>query len=742
MMSKKIEELSFKDILNKFGMPVGIEDIRAAYKYNAKSSKVKEFEQKLGALSPSAIKGQVELLSEYEDIFDKEIYIFHIAKLIELDTNQEERSSFLGVGHKTLIKFVGERKNKNNKAALITNAKELLESSDVADLTIDKKTRKIIVDLSQDFIGKTGVLTRRKNRSEKKLAQIEARIKLTELLSVLYPSDIVDISRYPNFGNVLSIDIYKCAQADKNEEKVEDIYKSKKLFYRSDFEKIIRENIHFIDIDKLLLLYLRVNFENVNNEVFLKKDAEELQKKAEKIYGYLDDSYISMYVSRYKEETHFDELQKRIEDVNTRFDGDKYYTDSMLNEARDKLLCKSKKLYDYSPEIIKKIIDINPDILEKFSKLGLKNLEFLCKNNFITIKNVKEINIGDLPVEEVYYLYSSKKIDIDIISDEYFSKKLPEDTLYELKDILSKEDIDTIANEKKLVDLYLKNPESNEYNEYKKCFYKLRIENKSLEDRIAIGTSIVNQSKKMLEFNKLLDLLYQDLIPIEVIAKVCNESIFAVIATVRIRPAEIRKRYENDSLTYDMICELLCNKKINNLNKLVLICSTFSSFSDEKLRTKFLNYYISSNIMDKDLKKKTKEEFEDNRLYSIWNNIYELDNDYDQEIISSGAITFRLPNLKKYVVRKVFNSNYGFVYGSAIYVFDKEVFEKNKDKIVQKNELNISTIEKFVNSEEAVKIIDTGWDDSLKMHLIGKKEKKYTKDQLSKIDDLLKKVKK
>lgn len=740
MMSKKVEELNFKDIIGKFGIPVGIEDIRAAYRYDAKGSRLKEFEQKLNTFVSNTVKGSAELLEEYSDIFDKEIYIFHISKLIELDIREEERASFLGVKRNKLVRFMDEKKAKNNKAEIVSDAKALLESSDVADLTIDKKTRRIILDLSQDYIGNSSVLIRRRNRSEKKLCQIETVIGLNKILENLYPSDIVDVCRYPNFGNVLAIDIYKTKEGKKDEERIEDKNKPKKSFFRSDFEKKIIDNIQYIDIDKLLLLYIKVKYNIMNSDEYSKSEVEDLKSSTEKVYSLLDNSSLSMYISRYKEEVHFDELQKAVEDICARLIGDKFYTDNMFSEIIDDVVSKKKLLSDYSKDLIGEVLNKHPEVLEKFVISGLKNLEFLSKNDFVSGEDIKNMDISMLPVEEVYYLYTVNKIDVQTIFDKYAEKKISSDVLLELKDVFSEKDIDKLAEEKQLVALYLKDSKSEEYNEYKKIYYILKIDGKNLEHRIKIGNKIVSQSKKLLDFNILLDLFYQDLIPLDVIAKVCNETVSAVIATVRVKPKEIRKRYEDNSLTYDMICELLRNKKINNLNKLVLIYSTFSSFADEKIRKKFLNY-LSSNFTSKRLQSYEKSKVETDPA-NIWNTVYELDNEYEQEIIGNGTIIFRLPNIKKYIIRKIFNKYDETVYGSAIYIIDKDIFEDDRDVFVKKGELNLLALEELIEDNEAVKLINTGWEDSVKSYFITNKVEKYTKDQLNKINDLLRKVKK
>lgn len=740
MMSKKVEELNFKDIIGKFGIPVGIEDIRAAYRYDAKGSRLKEFEQKLNTFVSNTVKGSAELLEEYSDIFDKEIYIFHISKLIELDIREEERASFLGVKRNKLVRFMDEKKAKNNKAEIVSDAKALLESSDVADLTIDQKTRRIILDLSQDYIGNSSVLIRRRNRSEKKLCQIETVIGLNKILENLYPSDIVDVCRYPNFGNVLAIDIYKTKEGKKDEERIEDKNKPKKSFFRSDFEKKIIDNIQYIDIDKLLLLYIKVKYNIMNSDEYSKSEVEDLKSSTEKVYSLLDNSSLSMYISRYKEEVHFDELQKAVEDICARLIGDKFYTDNMFSEIIDDVVSKKKLLSDYSKDLIGEVLNKHPEVLEKFVISGLKNLEFLSKNDFVSGEDIKNMDISMLPVEEVYYLYTVNKIDVQTIFDKYAEKKISSDVLLELKDVFSEKDIDKLAEEKQLVALYLKDSKSEEYNEYKKIYYILKIDGKNLEHRIKIGNKIVSQSKKLLDFNILLDLFYQDLIPLDVIAKVCNETVSAVIATVRVKPKEIRKRYEDNSLTYDMICELLRNKKINNLNKLVLIYSTFSSFADEKIRKKFLNY-LSSNFTSKRLQSYEKSKVETDPA-NIWNTVYELDNEYEQEIIGNGTIIFRLPNIKKYIIRKIFNKYDETVYGSAIYIIDKDIFEDDRDVFVKKGELNLLALEELIEDNEAVKLINTGWEDSVKSYFITNKVEKYTKDQLNKINDLLRKVKK
>jgi len=87
MVSNKIENLKIKDIVAIIGFPTGIEDVRAAYLYNAEPKKIIEFEKKLGNLSGDYNK-LLSLIDEYDEIFDKEIYTFHLAKILEKDINE------------------------------------------------------------------------------------------------------------------------------------------------------------------------------------------------------------------------------------------------------------------------------------------------------------------------------------------------------------------------------------------------------------------------------------------------------------------------------------------------------------------------------------------------------------------------------------------------------------------------------------------------------------------------------
>ena len=67
------------------------------------------------------------------------------------------------------------------------------------------KKGNVVVDLSQDYIGNSSIIARRNMRTERKMAKIEEVFGLNNVLKVLCPSDLADISRYPSFNDKLGL---------------------------------------------------------------------------------------------------------------------------------------------------------------------------------------------------------------------------------------------------------------------------------------------------------------------------------------------------------------------------------------------------------------------------------------------------------------------------------------------------------------------------------------------------------
>ena len=84
-MHLEIEKLGILDIINKVGFLKNISDLKATYKFNSLPEDIKAFEKELF----SEIENQkcyskyMEIIRNYERIFDKNMYVFRVARLLE-----------------------------------------------------------------------------------------------------------------------------------------------------------------------------------------------------------------------------------------------------------------------------------------------------------------------------------------------------------------------------------------------------------------------------------------------------------------------------------------------------------------------------------------------------------------------------------------------------------------------------------------------------------------------------------
>ncbi len=739
MLSKKVEDLSIREILMQLGVPTGIEDIRAAYRFNTPSKRLIEFEKKLTNLD-GGFDDLVAIFEEYEDIFDKEIYIFHVAKLLEQDMIEGEKAEFLNTAYR--LKMNKSPENQKHNSSLIATAKKLLSVSDVADLTIDKLTRNVLVDLSQDYIGNSSIIARRNMRTERKMAKIEEIFGTNNILKVLCPSDLADISRYPNFGNVLAINIFKGIKNKKKEQEIKD-HNINKTYYWSEFKKVLKENMQYIDTDKMLLLYASVNFERQMAKNLSADEVNSLKEIVDKVYTLLDDNNTTIRSLRYKEEINFLKLKKDIDSLNNRFEGSEFYSDKRLLDIIDSILNRNDYVSNYSEKIISELFRIDPDCLVKFCLVNATNFKFLVDKNYIKDIDFKQILNNKLSIDVMAYLLIINKIDFAYIEKEYDSKEMHDDDLRTLKSFLSDEDINRLLDDKRLLNLYFKSKTTEEYAKYLRIYQIFKIEDRDLDYRIKVGKKLINLANEHINNEELMSFYREGFVPIELVASSTGNTIVSLYAIGLLKPNETRKLFDQKIITFEMFAEFLKDKQYNDFIKISSIFGLFSSKDDKIIRNKLLDYYFQYSR--KDLKPEVKmNKFAIPNVQfdpcNIWNNIKDTDEEFTQEVLKDGFIIFKLPNKNKYFIQKVFGPKREFIYGSAAYIFDKEFFDTNRDDILFNNQIRIDEVESKLKKKGVYKIVNTGWENTIEKYLEFKKENKYSEEQESKIKQLLNKV--
>ena len=742
VVSNKIIEMKMNELIMQLGIPEGIENIRAAYKFNASSARIMEFEEKLKNTT-GEFYSLMNVFCEYEDIFDKEIYVFHVAKLLEKDVAIEEKATFLGMKYKTLIKK--SPNNQRHNSSILATAKNFLSTSDVADLSIDKDTKSLVVDLSQVYIGNGDVIKRRDIRSEKKVNKVDEVVGLTTVLRVLYPSDLIDFCRYPNLGNILAINLYKGTKNKKKEPELKDQNTKNRTYYWSEFKRAIRENAKYIDFDRMLLLYVYLSYKNMLNDNLTLSDVNNLKRLVDKINELLDNSCIAMNSLRYDGDISFPRLRKDIDGLNSKFIDGTYYSEGKIDDIIEKIESGKELISNYSTKIIAEFLKSKNENIDRICLSNVANLKFLNENGFLKESDIKRLSKANLPIEILAYLFSIEKIDAKTIEKNCLEDLISRDDIMTFRKYLTEDGISELVSEAKLLDLYFKDNESEDYRKYLEFYKAFRIDGRDLNYRMEIGNRILELADKRLNKNEHIKLCYEGIVPFELIAQENDSDIMSMLTKSIIRPSEIRELYKQDIITLETFFEIIRGKRLNDYVKMSLMFSTFSSEEDSETRNKLLDYYFQYSRLQLDKNVKiNKFENTDVKLHpaTIWQEMSNIDYDYKQQVLDDGNILFYLPSKNQYIIKRIYNGKKEFTYGSATYLIDGTAFEKIEGKIIRNNKVVCKEMEKAVSSNEVTKLISTGWKNSLDEYFDNEEIELYTEDQKNKIYDILQSIKK
>lgn len=253
-MESKINKLSMREILNNVGFPVIKNEFRSTYKFDVDLDLAMEFEDELSQMQD--IMEIEQIIYDYEEIFDKELYVFHLARLLEQDLENLKRAEILGNKSLEQLVFTNDKTGKN-KRRFFVNAKNLLRTCDVVDIVMKKKSKgEFEIYSSLDFINEDSLSSNnRKTLAEEKLYKIEETLGLKNVLSYFKNSDLIEICKYPNLATLLIV----------NQDK---------------FEKKVKKYFQYMDIEKMLILSNAIYFykygETLSN--FTKEDAIKLKK--------------------------------------------------------------------------------------------------------------------------------------------------------------------------------------------------------------------------------------------------------------------------------------------------------------------------------------------------------------------------------------------------------------------------------------------------------------------------------
>ena len=763
--------VEFKKLIKQIGIPTTWVDIRSTYKYNAPEQKFRAFEEDVLSYirQENSFDGIVNLIIKYEEIFDKELFILRVARLLENDIANEKN---IFANPKSNLSKIRLHEFSSNKASALQAAKRALKKVDIVDVEMTKK--RLDVYSSQEFIGNRGFYDKKRDLTTATLKNIEETIGLENLLGYIKPSDLIQCCRYPNLGNALAVRIIENGEIssdssykfeDKVMTEIESLQKAEKMpaktFKWEDFYKVVKDHALYMDFDKVMLLSLAVFYNKYGDrlENFTQEEAIELQEYAEKIENLLENKKVTIDSPRFNRTISFRDINEWVTTLNRHYIGGEFHSNERITELANDIVNGKVDPSVLSREEFVETMRFSTDEIGYIIENIPTSLQFLIENEYITPEVAKQAidTQEEMLAPELLYAYQSGLIDIDKIADLFNCKIINLDSIRMLKENEDKDKpLDGIVSSKRLIDLYFDKEKREEFEKYRKLYKLLKIEGKTVEEQKAAADDLIDKSIDLLEEDKIYDLYHMGLIPVDTTIEFVGQSaLIKAFSEGELKPTDSKRLYDSGVITIQMIRDVLKDQSIDDGQKLVLIYSTFPNREDVKTRIKLIEYLNDAadnfkNSGRNDKKKKSVEKPSDNSPQnkfvtdpcSRWKLISSIDEEYSQEYLSDGHIIFFLPNEEKYIIEKLYDKNRKPAYGAATYILDERTFEENREQIIKDNKIDKSVLVELKNTQNrnVKRLIHTGWGKGLTEFFDIAESKKYTKEQCRIIKALVEEV--
>lgn len=776
-MKAKINELSIEDIIKKVGFFINFVDLRAAYKYNSSEKQVTNFENNLleEVKKHGSFEEYLNLVNQNQNLFDKELYVFRALRLLQDAYDKLSNPLYSKeITEVPLYLYNGKRVNnivnKNDVKKFLNNSRELLKDSDVADIEVDRKTREIKVYESRRFVGKTTKADADEKKANERLKQIEKEIGLENVVNFLQPTDLINICKYPNLGNLLAINLIENGKKIKRQQgdKVQDRAHNKEIEVTSELEKgkyfnwdefidIVRKNIKYIDIDKMLLLANSVFYTRYQNdfERFPFEEARQLRDFTRSVEKLIENKKVSINSYRFNSEVDFDTIQSSVESLNKHFIHGRYRDDIEINTIVKEILTGELSVTYLTEEEYRDVMHFNLLELTEIVASKPETLQELSQRGWIDENELQAIINGleTITKDQLLYLYNEKKINSKSVLEYYSSGKILLEDIIALKENPeNQKELEKIVSSEELVSLYLDKNKKKEFNKYRDLYKTLKISGKNIEEKREIASEILEISDELLSEDKMQELYHMGLIPLDTYIDFIGVSaISELYSNGELKPVDARRLYDSQILTEEIISDFLKNSQIDDGKKLVLIYSTFPEKEDEDIRNDLMKYIKTTKkssynregntreILNSDvLPKQSKKFFTD--PCARWNLLASLDSEYSFEYKSDGSSICYLPNMKKYIIEKLYDKDNKPAYGVATFIIDEDVYTANKDKILENDVVNRSELGKLSKSSGVKRLIHTGWSNAICKFFDIEDTSKYTEEQIKKIKKFSKQV--
>ena len=341
-MESKINKLSMRQILKEVGFPLMKNEFRNTYKFNVDLDLAIQFEDDLTKIRD--IMDIEKIICDYEEIFDKEVYVFHLARLLEQDIELHKRNELLGKEYTEQLVFTNDTTGKN-KRRFFVNAKNLLKTCDVVDIVMKKKSKgEFEIYSSIDFIDE-GLLdaNNRETIAEEKLYRIEEKIGLKTVLSYFKNSDLIEICKYPNLATLLIVN------QDKLEKKVKKYFK-------------------YMDIEKMLILsnaiYVYRYGETLDN--ISKEDAIKLKKYTLAVAEIIGNNVKPIKTTKFDFTVDFNEIRNKVQSLVS----DEEILQSDFNKNDEIIEIETEKIDTEDKEVECDIVEENQEVSSEVEEIN------------------------------------------------------------------------------------------------------------------------------------------------------------------------------------------------------------------------------------------------------------------------------------------------------------------------------------------------------------------------------------
>lgn len=756
---KNLKDMSIVEILDELGICIYSPDVSI---FIDKKGAKEDLEDRLKSKKDNKEIGEIfiKFFTENEEYIDKEkfllIELYRMSKLLEENKVPEE-----------------ELKTKMNKA------NKMLKGCKSSIIIIEDGRPKVVnLDTIQ---GK-----KTSNKNYERLQAIAQELPIRVIVASIHLSDIENlICTEQGLGEQLVAHVINkvFSEEERNNlnnenEKIDSYAKAEEYNKRliSELQNIILNYSEYISIDKLLLTAIYRHLEASDNSPNTKGPNYKVQDLLKEMYSFVNEKV------QLKGKIRITELDKKdsIKDIDISYNAKefkemiyngfingRYIGEKTKQKIRDKILNENSLLEEFDPRVIKAL------------KIDLDELMILINND----TNLKYLLSYDMINDELlkYILYNKENISSDILGhlleigkiDNQAMLNLYNDeviTLTNIQELKEKENLnlEEIASEEKLIRLYKefnKCGECEEFVKYLPLFKELKIKDAELENKKEIGQRLIEELDGDFEEEDLKKMYGLGMIPVETAIEWGGKSITQDMFNEGIlKPIDAKRLYKNNTLSIDMIKQVLKSSQLSEEDKLTLICSTFDSDEDSKTRMELIQCLDVDNKenkrnLNKNESKKISIGFGSSTSKNAyitdpcmrWKLISLLDEEYSQEVCKDGYIIFKLPNVKNgtVIIEKMFKKSPNGVipsYGNATYILSEEQFDKSENDIVDSNNMlktiNLSELAELRGEEKADKLNHSSkWGNNIKEYFdVEKEESMYDKEKIEQIDKTIESI--